>query len=392
MTADSARPAVAREARPDHRRRVVFALDTFEVGGTELNAIRTAERLDRDRFAVEFICLAERGPLLARVREGGFRVTEFAIGSLVGAGALREGVRLRRWLRREAIDVFHAHDVYTNIWGVPVARLARVPLVIASRRWWLETNRPAHVWLNRWSYRLAHRVLANSPSVGQLLEREGVPNARILVVPNFVEDHAFAPPGGEFVGRLRAELGLDDGDDVVGIVANFHAIKDLATMIRATARLAPDRPRLKVVLVGDGAERERLQALAMSLGVARHIVFAGRRPAQPSMHWLFDVSVLCSRGEGFPNSVVEAMAAKRPVVATAVGGVPDAVVDGETGFLVEPGDDATLARQVALLLQQPALARAMGEAGARRARALFGEREVLHILESAYDSALSDVR
>lgn len=392
MTGDAAAPAVARDGRADRRRRVVFALDTFEVGGTELNAIRTAERLARDRFAVEFICLAERGPLLARVRDGGFRVTEFAIRSLVGTSAIREGARLRRWLRREAIDVFHAHDIYTNIWGVPVARLARVPLVIASRRWWLETNRPAHVWLNRWAYRLAHRVLANSPSVGRLLEREGVPHAHILVVPNFVEDHAFASPGGEFIGRLRAELGIDDGDEVVGIIANFHAIKDLATMVRAAARLAPDRPRLKVVLVGDGAERERLQALAMSLGVARHVIFAGRRAAQPSMHWLFDVSVLCSRGEGFPNSIVEAMAAARPVVATAVGGVPDAVVDGETGFLVEPGDDAALARRIVHLLEQPALARAMGEAGARRARSLFGEGEVMHILESAYDSALSGVR
>lgn len=391
MPGDASGPAAARDGRP-RRHRVVFALDTFEVGGTELNAIRTAERLDRDRFAVEFVCLAARGPLLARVRDAGFPVKEFAIGSLVSAAAVREGGRLWRWLRREGIDVFHAHDIYSNIWGVPIARAARVPLVIASRRWWLETNRPAHVWLNRWAYDLAHRVLANSPSVGRLVEREGVPPGRVLVVPNFIEDHAFAPPGDAFIGRHRAELGIADGDEVVGIVANLHAIKDIATMVRAVARLAPGRPRLKLVLVGDGAERERLLALAASLGVASHVIFAGRRPAQPSMHWLFSVSVLCSRGEGFPNSVVEAMAAGRPVVATAVGGVPDAVVEGETGFLVEPGDDAALARQVALLLDDPPRARAMGEAGVRRAHALFGEREVMQILEAAYVSALAAAR
>ncbi|ODT03130.1 MAG: hypothetical protein ABS52_11025 [Gemmatimonadetes bacterium SCN 70-22] len=354
------------------------------MGGTELNAIRTAERLDRARFAVEFTCLAARGPLLPRVRDGGFRVTEFAIGSLVGGAALREGIRLRRWLRREGVDVFHAHDIYTNIWGVPFARAAGVPLVIASRRWWLETNRPAHAWLNRWAYRMAHRVLANSPSVGRLLIQEGAPAERVLVVPNFIEDQAFVPPDDTFLVPQRRELGLRAGDEVVGVIANFHAIKDLGTMVRALARLAASRPHLKLVLVGDGAEREHLARLADSLGVSARLIFAGRRPAQPSMHWLFGVSVLCSRGEGFPNSIVEAMAAGRPVVATAVGGVPDAVVHGETGFLVPPGDDEALARQLAVLLDDPSRARAMGEAGARRAHAMFGEREVLHILEAAY--------
>ena len=100
---------------PARRLRVVYALDTFETGGTELNAVRTAERLDRSRFDVRFIGLAERGPLVSRVRDAGFRIDEFPIGSLVSSSALRQGYRLWRWLRAEHVDVFHAHDIYTNI-------------------------------------------------------------------------------------------------------------------------------------------------------------------------------------------------------------------------------------------------------------------------------------
>jgi glycosyltransferase involved in cell wall biosynthesis len=364
-----------------------MALDTFEVGGTELNAIRTAERLDRERVDVQFVCLAARGPLLNRVIEGGFRVTEFSIGSLVGARALREGARLRAFLRWEHTEVFHAHDIYTNIWGVPWARLAGVPLVIASRRWWLETNRAAHVWLNRWSYRCAHRVLANSPSVARLVTKEGVPATRALLVPNFVEDGAFTPPDPRIIEGWRSEFHLGADAEVVGIVANFHAIKDIGTLIRAIARLAPGRPRLRLVLVGDGAERQHLSDLAESLGLGPRVIFAGRRPPQPSVHWLFDVSALSSRGEGFPNAIVEAMAARRPVVATAVGGVPDAVDPTETGLLVPTGDDAAMARAIEQLLDDPIRARAMGERGALRARERFGEREVLHTLEAAYRTA-----
>jgi L-malate glycosyltransferase len=374
-------------AAAPRRLRVVHCFDTFNIGGTEMNAVRTIERLDRTRYDVSVLCLRRTGPLLQRVLDAAVPVEEFRIGSLVGWRALQQGVRLRRWLAERQVDVLHAHDVYTNIFAVPWARAAGVPLIIASRRWWVETNRGVHRAMNRWAYRLADVVLANSPSVGALVAAEGVPAGQIAVVPNFVGDDAFQPPPAEWIERMRERLGLGGTGPVVGIVANFHAIKDHATLLRATAELAARQPGLRVVLVGDGAERERLGAQARALGIESQVVMAGRLPPTPSPHWLFDVSTLVSRGEGFPNSIVEAMAAGRPLVATRVGGVPDVVVDGETGFLIEPGDALALARALQQLLSDRTLAARMGSAGAVRARSEYYQTAILARLDDLYSRA-----
>lgn len=372
---------------PERRLRIVHCFDTFNIGGTEMNAVRTIERLDPARYDVSVVCLKREGPLLDRVLACGVPVEEFPIGRLVGGPALRQGMRLRAWLRARATDVVHAHDVYTNIFAVPWARAAGVPLVIASRRWWVETNRSVHRTLNRAAYQVAHLVVANSPSVGQLVADEGVARDRIVVLPNFVDEDAFQPPSEAWREAMRERLRLTHAGPVIGIVANFHAIKDHATLLRAAASLAPRFPGLRVVLVGDGAERERLVAQARALGIEAHVVMAGRLPHAPSPHWLFDVSVLVSRGEGFPNSIVEAMAAGRPLVATSVGGVPDVVVDGSTGFLLAPGDDVALATHLERLLRDAALAERMGAAGAARARSEYFVTAVLRQLDHLYARA-----
>jgi L-malate glycosyltransferase len=375
--------------RGRQRIRVAYGIDSFETGGTEMNAVRTIEHIDRDRFDVRFVSLSTRGPLIERVRAAGVPIAEFEIGSLVGVQAFREGRRLADWMRRESIDVFHAHDIYSNIFGVPWARRAGVPLVIASRRWWTETNRRPHAMLNRLAYRFAHRVLANSESVARLLyEVERVPANKLLVIHNFVDEKAFQAPPATWIESQRAGLGLAAGDEAIGIVANLLPIKDHVTALRAVARVAPSHPRLRLVLVGEGGEQPALAALAESLGIGDRVVFAGRRPNQPSMHWLFRVSLLSSRGEGFPNSLVEAMAAGRPVVATRVGGVSDAVDEDVTGLLVPAGDDASMATALSALLDDPVRAKTLGDAGARRACDRYHVSTVMQVLQETYKDLL----
>ena len=158
-----------------HRIRVAYCLDSFDTGGTELNAVRTIEQIDRQRYDVSFICLSNRGALAERVRAAGVPIHEFPIRGLVSPSTMRTGLRLARFLRTQRIDVLHAHDIYSNIFAVPWARMAGVPLVIASRRWWHAVNRPVHLQMNRLTYRMAHRVLANSESVGRLVESRASP-------------------------------------------------------------------------------------------------------------------------------------------------------------------------------------------------------------------------
>lgn len=364
--------------------RVVFCIDNLQVGGTELNAVRTAERLDRDRFELSVVCLGEGGPLEERYARAGIPVLRFPLRSLQSPSTAAQALRLVRWLRAQRVRIFHAHDIYSNIFGVPCARLAGVSGVIASRRWWAGRRDARLRSADRVAHRLAHVSLVNASPLADLLREEGVPPAQIEVVPNFLDDEAFDPPPTDFLAGARMELALPEGVPVIGIVANLRPVKDHETLLRAVAALSPRWPNVHLVLVGEGECRSPLEALARELGILERVRFAGRRPSQPSFHHLFDISVLSSISEGMPNAVLEAMAAGRPVVATNVGGTCDAVVDGVTGYLVPPRDPERMAAALETLLADRDRARAMGEAGARRARESFRTENAVSTLEKVY--------
>jgi hypothetical protein len=158
------------------RIRVAYCLDSFAIGGTELNAVRTAEALDPDRIELCVLHLQTHGPLRSRYERLGVRMTHVPIRNLYSPRTAVQGMRLARLLRRWNVDVVHSHDIYSNIFVVPWARIFSRCSIIASRRWWYEVPRPELVTVNRWSSLLAHRVLANSSGVAKLLAREeGVP-------------------------------------------------------------------------------------------------------------------------------------------------------------------------------------------------------------------------
>jgi len=171
--------------------RVGYCIDSFDIGGTELNAVRTVEALDRQRFVVTVFHLHENGPLRARYEALGVRLIHLPIGRLYAPRTALQGLRFVRLLHREAIQVVHTHDLYTNIFAAPWARLGGCR-VIASRRWLDSAPRSGLRPLNRWSYRFAHRVLTNSALVGKsMVAQDGVPATRVVELPNFVEERAF---------------------------------------------------------------------------------------------------------------------------------------------------------------------------------------------------------
>jgi glycosyltransferase involved in cell wall biosynthesis len=390
-------PSQGKSRRPEdgpgdvgaRRVRVAFCIDNMNVGGTELNAVRTAERLSRSRFDLRVICLQTAGPLLERYRAAGIPVVSFPIPNLYAPATARQGLRLARYVREERIDIFHAHDTYSNVFGGPWARLAGAR-VIASRRWWTELPGPAWSLATWAAYRVAHTVLANSAGVATLVrDGEGIPAERVAVVPNFVDEDAFQVPTAEERQGMRARLGVDAGDTVVGIIANLLPVKDHASLLRAIAALTPAWPKLRLVLVGDGPERPALESLARDLSIADRVRFAGRIVNKPNLHHAFDVSVLCSRSEGLSNSVLEAMAAGRPVVATDVGAIGDAVLDGVTGRLVPAGRSEPIAVALEEILGDPARAAEMGERGRARARDTYSPEAALSALEALYRRLLA---
>jgi glycosyltransferase involved in cell wall biosynthesis len=262
-----------------------------------------------------------------------------------------------------------------------------VPVVITSKRW---LHSPLRYRIaNGIGFRASTTVLANSHSVARSLEADdNLRRDRVVVIPNFVDEQAFERPSDDVIAAWRDELRLEPRAPVIGVVASLSPIKDHATVLRAVSALVPKWPMVRLVLVGDGPEREALGRLATQLGLDDVVRFAGLRPQLPSFHFLFDVSVLSSVSEGFPNSLVEAMAAGRPIVATNVGGVPDAVREGENGLLVSPKDAAAFATALEQLLANPQRREAMGAAGASRARKEFHARHVVGSLEDLYDRLL----
>jgi glycosyltransferase involved in cell wall biosynthesis len=375
-------PPAGREVRPLVR--IAYCIDTMQVGGTEMNAIRTAERLDRSQFELVVASLQHEGPLLERYRAAGIRVVHFPMTSLYGLSALHQGLRMFRFLRRERIDILHCHDLYANLFGAPWGRIAGVPVVITSRRWLHPArNRKLEV-ANRMVYKVAHRVLANSHAVQRSLEVvDGVPAGRILHVPNFVDEAAFQALSPVALTTVRAELGVPADALVVGCIARLAPVKDHASLLRAVGMLSRRWPQLHLVLIGDGECRAALEALATKLEIRERVHFAGTRPNDPNLHQAFDISALTSLSEGFPNSIVEAMAAGRAVVATRVGGIVDAVRPG-TGLLVPPGEPKQVAEALESLLANPSLRMSMGESASRVARAEYHARSVIPRLASIY--------
>lgn len=369
------------------RLRVAACLDNLGVGGTELNAIRSLEHMDRDRFETFLVTLSTEGPLRARVDALGIPVLSLSLGeSLYAFRSLQATFRLARQFEEWGIDVVHCHDRYTNLVGCLAGRLAGVPLVVASKRWGETT--PAHRLVGIVAYHLAHRVLVNSEGAAESLPRtEFVSRRRVDLVTNFVDDAVFETPPQHWISQSREALGIPVGAPVVGVVASLRPIKEHETLLEAVARLTCSHPSLRVVFVGVGPSMGYLRAEALRLGLAERAIFAGLRPQAPSMHSVFDVSVLTSRSEGFPNSVVEAMAVGRPVVGTDVTGIRDAIANGRTGFLVPRGDAEALATALRRLLDDQKLRETLGGAAREVARARYSAPIVMKQLAQLYDRA-----
>jgi glycosyltransferase involved in cell wall biosynthesis len=367
-------------------RRVVFSLDSTDVGGTELSALRTAMALPRDRYAAELVVLRAGGPLESAWLGAGMRVTAFPLPSLAHPRAARQLVRLRSFLREPPTTVLHSHDMYTNLFAGVAARLADVPVVVASRRWSRHLIAPRYRRLNRVAYGLATCVVANSRALLEELVDEGVPRRRLRLVENFVEPAAFEEPSPEARRHWRAAHGIPLAPPLIGVVARLRPEKGHAVLLHALARIR-DETDAHLVFAGDGPEEGTLRDLAGQLGLTERTHLLGLVPNRPNPQAWFDVSVCPSLSEGAPNAVLEAMAAARPIVASAVGGIVEAITDGGTGCLVPPRDPAALAGALMRVFRAGEEARAMGRCARAAARARFSVEATMDALDAIYGAA-----
>jgi glycosyltransferase involved in cell wall biosynthesis len=347
---------------------------SFDQGGSERQAIQLARLLRvSGRCRVRLATLSARGVLRAEAESAGAgEIEEFPLTSFHDANFARQLRRFARSLRAGEVDVVQTHDFYTNVFGTLGAWLARTPARIAAKRETAGMRTRAQEFVELQAFRLAHKVVANSDAVARKLLEDGVRASKIVTVYNGLDAaRVSVPPGADREDILDA-LGLPRGRRFVTVVANLrHEVKDIPTFLRAAARVRARVREAAFVVAGEGPLEEPLRGQASRLGISDAVFFVGRCTRVAELLHVSDVCVLSSVAEGFSNSILEYMAAARPVVATDVGGAREAVVEGETGHLITPGDDETLAARVAALLEEPSRARAFGEAGRARVASKF---------------------
>jgi glycosyltransferase involved in cell wall biosynthesis len=362
---------------------------SFNQGGSERQAVQVTRLLrESGRYDVHLACLDAEGPMLDEARALVGEVPSFPLKSFYDRNMAAQTLRFARYLRGRRIRVVQTYDFYTNVFGMLGAALARVPARVAAKRETDGMRTRAQKFVERRAFQLAHVVAANSDAVGRELVRDGVPARKVVTVYNGIDTGRVRPLRDFNREDELASLGLprDGARRFVTAVANMrHPVKDQATFLRAARRVRERVPEAAFVLAGEGGLVEHYRALAAELGLAEHAFFTGRCARVPELLAVSDVCVLSSRGvEGFSNSIAEYMAAARPVVATDVGGAAEAVADGETGFVVPPGDDAAMAARITELLTDRGLACEMGERGLRRVTEKFSCGAQLARVEELY--------
>ena len=370
---------------------VLHVVDCLNVGGTERQMFELINRVDRARYRPMLACFKGGGELLPSLRAIGIEPEVFPLrGSLMQPNTAFQVARMAMLIRENNVRVVHAHDFYSNVIGVAAASVAGAKS-IASRRdlahWLGGTQRKAL----RLACRLADAVVANAAAVAEQTARDfAVPDDKMHVVLNGIDVERFDLQAFKTPDPL-----LPAGDIAIpriGMVASMHLPdKGHADLLEAAAILKARGLRAQYLLVSDGALRGELEEKARTLGLGGDVYFLGRRDDVASVLVRCDIIAHPSWSEGFPNAVLEAMCAARPVVATRVGGIPEVMIDGEHGLMIEPQRPAELASALGKLLENPLAAHVMGLRGRQFVEREFSLDRMCARVTALYDSLVGQI-
>ncbi|OLC54085.1 MAG: hypothetical protein AUH92_04710 [Acidobacteria bacterium 13_1_40CM_4_69_4] len=364
--------------------RVVHLVEALGTGGLERVVQALVRHTDGRRFRVEVLCAARGGPVAAEIGATGATVR------VLGATGYRprDILKAARRLREIGADILHSHGHFAGVLGRGASWWSGLPVVVHHLHTIDTTLRERHRRLEQFLARLSERVVCCSGAVATHAARDLRISARLLtVVPNGIDP---PPPAAradalELLGRPAAPI--------VGCVGGLARHKGQAVLLRAVGRLSEGGAGPTLVIVGDGPERQALEAAAAALAGRARVLFTGERADARHLLPAFDVAVVPSiEREGFGLAALEAMDAGLPVVASRVGGIPEVVRDGQTGLLVPPGDEEALAAAIARLLERPEERGGFGAEGRRRVESRFRAAPMARRIEDLYEEALRERR
>jgi len=367
---------------------IILASSGRQWGGTERMVDALARRLDPARFQVWMVLSPEPAVdgWADDLRRAALPVER--LPEITNRLQLGRGMRWLRFLRRHRAALLHVHHTYlaADRYLVPLAHLAGTRAIVVTEHSSVgRAHSAGQRFLKRWERSRTDMTVAVSGEVARRLSSEfEIPSELIEIVPNGVS--LPAAPGAAARERQRAAWGVPDTSRVWLCVARLEPDKGVDLLIEAWARLAEPRPRL--VIVGDGSRRTELEQQAQALGLVGAVRFAGAVPDARPLYFAADAFALCSRMEGMPVTLLEAMAAGLPSVVSDVGGVAEASDGGRAARVVPAGDPAAFAEAVTALERDREGARTLAERGARRALERFGEDRMVEAYEVLYERAL----
>lgn len=376
-----------KDTSPD-RIRLMFFTNTTVRGGAEEHILQLLQGLDRERFQLYFVCDPELWRQIRTDCPGDVQVVRLMFKT---ASDLRSGWELFALLRRQRVHLLHSHLFWSSLFASPVGWAARVPAIVETphvRESWRKGLIKGHYWIDRSIARVVDRYIAvSSANAGYLAAAKGIPRQKIRVIRPGCD---FRPYESDCTCnlQLKQKLGFAVADPVLLVAARLEPQKGHAVLLSALVDVRREFPSVRLVCLSDGTLREELMRLSHELGIADSVRFVGYQPQILPWVALADICVLPSFFEGLPLIAIESLAAGKPMVATAVDGTPEVVLDGKTGLTVPPGDSARLAQAICALLGNPSRRCEMGHTGREFVLQNFSVAKLLRETEALYVDAL----
>jgi glycosyltransferase involved in cell wall biosynthesis len=365
---------------------ILQVITTIDVGGAEAHVLSLCRGLVAEGHRVHVVYLKGRGTLHAEFSQLGIHPEKIPLERYTQLPACV--YRLYRHLERHRYSVVHTHLLKANFTGAIASHLAGNPRIVASKHNdEPQLLHPVVARLHRFSSRLDRTVICASRHILEhVVRRGGVERGKCQTVHYGIDDPSEAAGGSS----MRAELRLEDSTAVIACVARLVPRKGHLHLFDALGQVLEQRTDVRLLVVGDGPARDDLERGCRQRGLTQHVLFLGQRLDVPRILRCIDVFVLPSEAEGFGRVILEAMAAGQPVVASRVGGIPEIVVHGETGFLVSPRQPGELAERILALLDDRERAAELGRAGRLRVREHFSMQSMMDQTLAIYRAVAGD--
>jgi len=368
--------------------RVLHVITNLGIGGAERLVVSAARGLPRERFESVICCLTNRGPLAREAEAAG--LTVHCVNAFPGLSNPLAFTRLVSIIRSVQPTIVHTHLQAPNLYGRLAACLVRVPIVVATEHNVYTGKARRYMAAERMLAPLTSALVAVSSEVQQFLSGQlRVPLTSIRVIRNGVAAPQPTRDGVAAIAALTARVGAVPTDLRLATIASLTAKKGHDVLLRALSLLAGRGLRVSAVFAGEGPERARLETIAADLNLRESVHFLGAVSNPADVLAATDLFVLPSLVEGLPLALLEAMRAGKPVVATAVGGVPEAVISGINGLVVAAADDVALADAIATLAASPRQRAELGEKARATADRDFSEHGYLTALAGLYDELVA---